>query len=151
MAIKNNKKLIKLKLGNIGANGDTVATIDSETISVFGGIPGEVVLAEITEQKKTKRKRKKTFATVKQIVNSSRYRIKTPCNFYGFCTGCNWQHINYEYQLYLKQKLLHDELLKYFNKVNPRPVLVDVFNYTDTDIDDDTPEWNDSDSYTLHI
>ncbi len=117
MAIKNNKKLIKLKLGNIGANGDTVATIDSETISVFGGIPGEVVLAEITEQTKTKRKRKKTFATVKQIVNSSRYRIKTPCNFYGFCTGCNWQHINYEYQLYLKQKLLHDELLKYFNKV----------------------------------
>ena len=42
-------------------------------------------------------------------------------------------------------------MTKYFNKVNPRPVLVDVFNYTDTDIDDDTPEWNDSDSYTLHI
>ena len=123
MAIKNNKKLIKLKLGNIGANGDTVATIDSETISVFGGIPGEVVLAEITEQKKTKRKRKKTFATVKQIVNSSRYRIKTPCNFYGFCTGCNWQHINYEYQLYLKQKLLHDELLKYFNKVKIKNII----------------------------
>ena len=123
MAIKNNKKLIKLKLGNIGANGDTVATIDSETISVFGGIPGEVVLAEITEQKKTKRKRKKTFATVKQIVNSSRYRIKTPCNFYGFCTGCNWQHINYEYQLYLKQKLLNDELLKYFNKVKIKNII----------------------------
>ena len=123
MAIKNNKKLIKLKLGNIGANGDTVATIDSETISVFGGIPGEVVLAEITEQKKTKRKRKKTFATVKQIVNSSKYRIKTPCNFYGFCTGCNWQHINYEYQLYLKQKLLHDELLKYFNKVKIKNII----------------------------
>ena len=123
MAIKNNKKLIKLKLGNIGANGDTVATIDSETISVFGGIPGEVVLAEITEQKKTKRKRKKTFATVKQIVNSSRYRIKTPCNFYGFCTGCNWQHITYEYQLYLKQKLLHDELLKYFNKVKIKNII----------------------------
>ena len=123
MAIKNNKKLIKLKLGNIGANGDTVATIDSETISVFGGIPGEVVLAEITEQTKTKRKRKKTFATVKQIVNSSKYRIKTPCNFYGFCTGCNWQHINYEYQLYLKQKLLHDELLKYFNKVKIKNII----------------------------
>ena len=123
MAIKNNKKLIKLKLGNIGANGDTVATIDSETISVFGGIPGEVVLAEITEQKKTKRKRKKTFATVKQIVNSSRYRIKTPCNFYGFCTGCNWQHINYEYQLYLKQKLLNDELLKYFNKLKIKKII----------------------------
>ncbi len=123
MAIKNNKKLIKLKLGNIGANGDTVATINSETISVFGGIPGEVVLAEITQQKKTKRKRKKTIATVKQIVNSSRYRIKTPCNFYGFCTGCNWQHINYEYQLYLKQKLLHDELLKYFNKVKIKNII----------------------------
>ena len=124
MAIKNSKKLIKLKLGDIGANGDTVATIDSETISVFGGIPGEVVLAEIIEQKKTKRKRKKTFASVKQIVMSSEYRIKPPCNFYGFCTGCNWQHINYEHQLYLKQKLLHKELLKYLNnKINIKNII----------------------------
>jgi len=124
MAIKNNKKLIKVKLGDIGANGDTVATINSEPVSVFGGIPGEIVLAEIIEQKKTKRKRKQTFATVKQIINSSKYRIKTPCNFYGFCTGCNWQHINYEYQLYLKQKLLHDELLKYFNnKMNIKNII----------------------------
>ena len=124
MAIKNSKKLIKLKLGDIGANGDTVATIDSETISVFGGIPGEVVLAEIIEQKKTKRKRKKTFASVKQIVMSSEHRIKPPCNFYGFCTGCNWQHINYEHQLYLKQKLLRNELLKYFNnKINIKNII----------------------------
>ena len=124
MAIKNSKKLIKLKLGDIGANGDTVATIDSETISVFGGIPGEVVLAEIIEQKKTKRKRKKTFASVKQIVMSSEHRIKPPCNFYGFCTGCNWQHINYEHQLYLKQKLLHKELLKYLNnKINIKNII----------------------------
>ncbi|MFL2767796.1 MAG: class I SAM-dependent RNA methyltransferase [Dehalococcoidia bacterium] len=124
MAIKNSKKLIKLKLGDIGANGDTVATIDSETISVFGGIPGEVVLAEIIEQKKTKRKRKRTFASVKQVVISSEYRIKPPCNFYGFCTGCNWQHINYEHQLYLKQKLLHKELLKYLNnKINIKNII----------------------------
>jgi len=65
--------------------------------------------------------------------------------FYGYDTSKD------TVQVVIPEKLKQKMMTKYFNKVNPRPVLVDVFNYTDTDIDDDTPEWNDVDSYTLHI
>jgi len=54
-------------------------------------------------------------------------------------------------QVAIPEKLKQKMITKYFNKVNKRPVLVDVFTYTDTDIDNDTPEWSTSDSHTLHI
>ena len=132
MVSKYNKKLIKLKLGDIGSTGDTTAIVNSETINVFGGIPGEIVLAEIIEQQRSKRKQKRVFGTVKQILTPSRYRIKTPCDFYGHCTGCNWQHINYQYQLHLKQLILKNELYKYLNKsIKIEKIIpsVNQFNY----------------------
>ena len=132
MVSKYNKKLIKLKLGDIGSTGDTTAIVNSETINVFGGIPGEIVLAEIIEQQRSKRKQKRIFGTVKQILTPSRYRIKTPCDFYGHCTGCNWQHINYQYQLHLKQLILKNELYKYLNKsIKIEKIIpsVNQFNY----------------------
>ena len=132
MVSKYNKKLIKLKLGDIGSTGDTTAIVNSETINVFGGIPGEIVLAEIIEQQRSKRKQKRVFGTVKQILTPSRYRIKTPCDFYGHCTGCNWQHINYKYQLHLKQLILKNELYKYLNKsIKIEKIIpsVNQFNY----------------------
>ena len=132
MVSKYNKKLIKLKLGDIGSTGDTTAIVNSETINVFVGIPGEIVLAEIIEQQRSKRKQKRVFGTVKQILTPSRYRIKTPCDFYGHCTGCNWQHINYQYQLHLKQLILKNELYKYLNKsIKIEKIIpsVNQFNY----------------------
>ena len=48
------KKLVKLKLKNIGSEGDTTAYYNEEQINIFGGIPGETVIAEIDIQKKTR-------------------------------------------------------------------------------------------------
>lgn len=124
MLKKIDKKLIKLKLTGIGTSGDTTAKIDNEIISVFGGIPGEVALVEIRNQKKTKRKQKQRFGTVKQIIKPSEHRVSTPCSYYGFCTGCNWQHIDYKYQLILKHKLLEQEILKITNeKINIKNII----------------------------
>jgi 23S rRNA (uracil1939-C5)-methyltransferase len=132
MLKKINNKLIKLKLTEIGISGDTTANIENETISVFGGIPGEEVLAEIRNQKQTKRKQNQRFATVKHVIKSSKHRVSTPCSFYGFCTGCNWQHIDYEYQLILKKQLLENEILKITNeKINIQNIIKskDQYNY----------------------
>jgi len=52
--------------------------------------------------------------------------------FYGFCTGCNWQHIDYEYQLVLKKQLLENEILKITNdKINIQNIIrsKDQYNY----------------------
>jgi len=87
MLKKYKKKLIKLKLTGIGISGDTTANIENETISVFGGIPGEEVLAEIRNQKQTKRKNKQRFATVKHVIKSSKHRVSPPCYFTDFVLG----------------------------------------------------------------
>ena len=126
------KKLIKLKLGDIGSEGDTTGYYNEEQINIFGGIPGETVLAEIDIQKKTKRKKPRIYGIVKKILISSPNRLKPPCQFYGFCTGCNWQHIKYEHQLKLKEQIINKEInSKIISKINIKKIIHSKkqFNY----------------------
>jgi len=126
------KKLIKLKLGDIGSEGDTTGYYNEEQINIFGGIPGEIVLAEIDIQKKTKRKKPRIYGIVKKILISSPNRLKPPCQFYGFCTGCNWQHIKYEHQLKLKEQIINKEInSKIISKINIKKIIHSEkqFNY----------------------
>ena len=104
------KKLIKLKLESIESDGDTTGYYNGEKINIFGGIPGEIVLAELDIQKKTKRKKQRIYGIVKKVLVSSPNRLEPPCQFYGFCTGCNWQHIKYDYQLKLKEQIIFKEI-----------------------------------------
>ena len=126
------KKLIKLKLEGIGSEGDTTGYYNCEQINIFGGIPGETVLAEIDIQKKTKRKKSRIYGIVKKILISSPNRLKPPCQFYGFCTGCNWQHIKYEHQLKLKEEIIYKEInSKITSKINIKKIIHSEkqFNY----------------------
>ena len=115
MKKKYTKKLIKIHLENIGPDGDTTSIYNGENVNIFGGIPGETVIAEIDIQKQTKRKKPRISGIVKQVLVSSPNRVNPPCQFYGFCTGCNWQHIKYDYQLKLKEQIIFNEIK---NKIN---------------------------------
>ena len=115
MKKKYTKKLIKIHLENIGPDGDTTSIYNGENVNIFGGIPGETVIAEIDIQKQTKRKKPRISGIVKQVLISSPNRVNPPCQFYGFCTGCNWQHIKYDYQLKLKEQIIFNEIK---NKIN---------------------------------
>jgi len=126
------KKLIKLKLDNIGSDGDTTSVYNGEDINIFGGIPGETVIAEIDIQKKSKRKKPRIYGIVKKVLVSSPSRVNSPCQFYGFCTGCNWQHIKYDYQLKLKEQIIYKEIKnKIKSKININKIISSEkqFNY----------------------
>ena len=126
------KKLIKLKLDNIGSDGDTTSVYNGEDINIFGGIPGETVIAEIDIQKKSKRKKPRIYGIVKKVLVSSPSRVSPPCQFYGFCTGCNWQHIKYDYQLKLKEQIIYKEIKnKIKSKININKIISSEkqFNY----------------------
>ncbi len=107
--MKNIKELVQndhtqLFLETIGTLGDTTAKLDGETINVFGGIPGEKVVARVVRYR---RKRQHfTSAIVTQVLKPSKHRVSTPCPYFGSCTGCQWQHISYEHQLHLKQNAI---------------------------------------------
>ena len=47
------------------------------------------------------------------VLKSSPYRISVPCQYFGSCSGCQWQHIDYKYQLKLKRDLIQRALRTY--------------------------------------
>ena len=92
----------------MGDLGDTVADLDGEQVNVFGGIVGERVVARIVRY----RRRRKHFVSgiVTEVLEPSPHRVPPPCPFFGPCTGCQWQHIDYEHQLRLKRGFVSENL-----------------------------------------
>ena len=98
-------------LDEIGPLGDCLAAFEGETINVFGGIPGEEVVARIVRYRR--RRRRIVSAVVTEVVEASPHRIEAPCQYFGACTGCQWQHVDYDYQLALKRGYVEREFAAY--------------------------------------
>ena len=111
--LKCSSEIVRLQIGELGENGDNVAYYDDEPINVFGGIEGEEVLALIVPPVRRKSHHKKTAAFVTEVLTPSPYRVVPPCPYFGFCTGCQWQHIEYEHQLLLKGRCVAKQLRKF--------------------------------------
>ncbi len=94
------EELVELVLGDISPSGDTTAAFEGGTIEVFGGIPGERVVARV--HRYHKRRRQVVAAAVVEVISASPHRVAPPCPYYGPCSGCPWQHIDYDHQLALK-------------------------------------------------
>ena len=100
-----------LYLEEMGSLGDTVARLDGEAVNVFGGIVGEEV--EATVHRYRRRKRRYVSAIVSRVLKPSPHRIAPPCPYFGPCSGCQWQHIEYGHQLELKRGAVARELARH--------------------------------------
>ena len=105
------EELSRLTLNQMGHQGDTLSVLDGVEVNVFGGIPGEEVIAKIFRYKR--RKKSFTSGIVTEVLKPSPYRVKAPCQYFGACTGCQWQHIEYSHQLTLKRNAVKKELDKF--------------------------------------
>ena len=101
----------RLTLEGMGPLGDTLAHFQGETVNVFGGIPGEEVLARIVRYRR--RRRSYVSAVVTEVFAASPHRVEAPCGYFGACTGCQWQHIDYPHQLRLKREAVEQELRRH--------------------------------------
>ena len=77
----------------------------AENLTVFvplsaGGDRLRVEIADI--------KGKVAFARILEILEPSPNRVEPPCEYYGKCGGCDFQHISYEEQLTSKVAILRD-------------------------------------------
>ncbi len=97
--------IVQLDLHAWGRLGEAMASYDGSDIFVFGGIPGEKVEAEIVAIR-----RKYVAAQVTRVVIPSPARIEPPCEYFGRCTGCQWQHVDYQRQLAIKTEIVRDAL-----------------------------------------
>ena len=97
--------IVKLSLHSWGRLGEAMARYADEDIFVFGGIPGETVEAEIVA-----RRRRYVAAQVTRVIEPSPDRVDPPCGYFGQCTGCQWQHVDYQAQLRIKTAIVRDAL-----------------------------------------
>ena len=109
--------VIQLDLLAWGRLGEAMATWCGRDVFVFGGIPGETVQAEVVALR-----RKYVAAQVVRVINSSDNRVEPPCDYFGQCTGCQWQHLSYAAQLAAKTAIVKDRLQRIGAFHNP-PVL----------------------------
>ena len=82
-----------------------MAVWDSEPATVFGGIPGERVVAEVV-----RRRRDHVAARVVEVLEASPHRIESDCAYFWPCTGCQWRHISYAHQLEIKRERVERSL-----------------------------------------
>ena len=96
---------LRLSLEGWGRLGEAVAWYDGTEVLVFGGIPGEEVIAEVIKQP-----RQYIAARVVEVLAASPHRVAPPCPYFGPCTGCQWQHVAYNHQLQLKEQMVRGAL-----------------------------------------
>jgi len=89
----------------MASEGKTVAKTNGMVIFLQGGAPGDTVEAEVTKIKSSYME-----GRVTSIQQLSPHRANPFCIHFGTCGGCSWQHIDYETQLFYKQKQVVDNL-----------------------------------------
>ena len=97
-------------LGEINDAGDTGTEIDGAPVVVSGGLPGELVIAEVQ-----KRFPERIAAKVAQVLEPAAERVEPECKYFLTCSGCQWQHVAYDHQLTLKRERVQREIDKYEN------------------------------------
>ena len=96
---------ITVDLQRWGDSGDTIAQVDGDDLHVLGGIPGEEAVVEIIRDRKGR-----VAAQVVQTLSESPGRRVPPCPYFGPCTGCQWQHVEYRRQLEIKREAVIESL-----------------------------------------
>ena len=89
----------------ISSTGAGIAHSNGAVIFTEGAIPQEKCKIRII-----KRNKNYYMGKLIEIIEKSPYRITPFCPMYNICGSCNFQHINYEYQLKLKKQITEDAL-----------------------------------------
>ncbi len=92
---------------DVSYEGAGVGKIGGQIVFVPKTLPEEQVEVEIV-------KRSKSFLNGRLlgVKVSNQLRIEPKCPYFEMCGGCDFQHCDREYELFLKQKILKSELAK---------------------------------------
>lgn len=95
------KKIVQIEKVVFG--GDGLARDEGQVIFVPFTIAGETVEIEITAQAKRFQRGK-----LLQVLTPSPERVTPPCPYFGWCGGCQLQHMSYSKQLATKEAQLKE-------------------------------------------
>ena len=120
--------LEKVRITDIGAEGNALARVNNQVVFVPMLIPGDVVDIKVRRKKK-----RYLEGSVVRFHEYSSDRIKPVCKHFGVCGGCRWQHLPYNLQLQYKEKQVKDNLIRIgkadIQQINPIIGSEKIFNY----------------------
>lgn len=99
--------LEEIEITDLAAEGKALARVNDMVVFVPYVVPGDVVDLQVT-------RKKHSFMEAKAVKmhKESPERVKPFCKHFGVCGGCKWQCLDYERQLYYKQKQVVDTLTR---------------------------------------
>jgi 23S rRNA (uracil1939-C5)-methyltransferase len=110
----------KISITGLGHEGEGVGRVDGIATFIPGALPGETVLVNIKEKKKSFQR-----GSLEEILEPSPERIAAPCQVYEECGGCQLQHLDYNASLVWKKQRVEDALERIgkLSGVTVKPVL----------------------------
>ena len=99
--------LEKVKITDIGSEGNALARVENLVVFVPMLIPGDIVDIRVIKKRK-----KYLEGRVVKFHEYSADRIEPRCIHFGVCGGCKWQHLPYILQLKYKEKQVLDNLTR---------------------------------------
>lgn len=99
---------LTLDAGEFDERGLAVAEFEGAPVTIAGAIPGESVSVRVV-----KIYRDRVASLVDGVAEPSHHRIEPECHYFGECSGCQWQHIDYAEQLEIKRAAVVRALYRY--------------------------------------
>ena len=118
--IKQQGELIEITISDLNYSGDGVGRFEELVVFVPDTVPGDRALVRLIHVKS-----KYTQGKLQQLLEASPHRVRPSCIVADKCGGCQWQHIDYQYQLTAKRHQVIQALQRIGGFVNPSvdPVL----------------------------
>ncbi|WAS05010.1 23S rRNA (uracil(1939)-C(5))-methyltransferase RlmD [Gloeomargaritales cyanobacterium VI4D9] len=100
-------QIISLKITDLNDQGEGVGRFEQRVVFVPDTVPGDEINVRLIRVKSSY-----AYGKLMTIINPSPHRIKPSCILAQDCGGCQWQHIDYSYQLISKENQLKQALIR---------------------------------------
>lgn len=97
--------IIKLEITDVTLQGSGVGHSDGIAVFVPGTVTGDTVNAHILKVKSHY-----AFAKLDSVIAASEHRIDDGCKSFSKCGGCSFRHIDYSFELELKENNVKNSL-----------------------------------------
>ena len=112
--------LVELEITDLSSTGDGVGRFQGRVVFVPNTVTGDRALVRLTQVKS-----KYAHGKVQQLLETSAYRIRPRCIVADKCGGCQWQHIDYDYQREAKRQQVIQAIQRIggFTQIEVEPIL----------------------------
>ncbi|HEY9639594.1 MAG TPA: 23S rRNA (uracil(1939)-C(5))-methyltransferase RlmD [Coleofasciculaceae cyanobacterium] len=98
-------QLLEVTIADLSNTGDGVGRWEGRVIFVPDTVPGDRILVRLVRVKP-----QFAYGKLHELLEASPHRVRPSCIVADKCGGCQWQHVDYSYQLEAKRSLVIQDL-----------------------------------------